>query len=582
MSVVLPVVLLLVGLAVGATAAWLVMKSEVQHASDRAKAEGHAEQATLSERVAGYERDLAQGRGELQHVSEQLRQFQGANTHLTSKVAELSQALRDREDALQKTANELKEAADQLRRIQTVHTDLSSNNAELAEAVRNRDETLVAVRGELKQKAAEAHQLQTANSDLSRKVTQLTEVLSSEREQAKEKLALLDDAQKKLTDAFKVLASESLKSNNQSFLELAKTHLEKFQEGAKGDLEKRQEAINELIKPVKESLEKVDGKIQELEKARVGAYSGLTEQVKSLLDMQKDLRTETANLVNALRTPNVRGRWGEIQLRRVVEMAGMLDHCDFYEQQSADTEDGKLRPDLLVRLPAKKNIVVDSKAPLAAYLEAINAEDDEIRKAKLIEHAQQVRTHMQALGRKSYFEQFSPSPEFVVLFIPGEAIFGAALVHDPTLIEYGVDQNVIIATPTTLIALLRAVAYGWRQEQLAENAREISDLGKELYKRIAGWGGHIADVGKGLHKAIDSYNKAVGSLESRVLVSARKFNDLGAAPADLEIEQVTPLEVVPRGLQATELLAQVIEKPAIDEGPNGDRNGAFALPDKPR
>lgn len=345
---------------------------------------------------------------------------------------------------------------------------------------------------------------------------------------------------------------------------------------------KRQESIGALVKPVKESLDKVDGKLQELEKARVGAYTGLTEQVKSLVDMQKDLRAETSNLVNALRTPNVRGRWGEIQLKRVVEIAGMLDHCDFYEQQSADTEDGRLRPDMLVRLPAKKNVVVDAKAPLSAYLEAIEAINDEERNAKLVEHARQVRSHIQALGRKAYFEQFQPTPEFAVLFLPGEAFFCAALAHDPTLIEFGVEQNVVIATPTTLIALLRAVAYGWRQEQLAQNAKEISDLGRELYKRISDMGSHMTKVGQGLQRATESYNKAVGSLESRVLVTARKFNSLGAAPTDSLIDQVVPLEVVPRLLQAPELLVEQIHEAGQDGEANDDGAVAPAVAVKPR
>jgi DNA recombination protein RmuC len=264
------------------------------------------------------------------------------------------------------------------------------------------------------------------------------------------------------------------------------------------------------------------------------------------------LKSETANLVKALRAPQTRGRWGELQLKRVVEMAGMLDHCDFFEQESTDTEEGRLRPDLVVKLPGGKNIVVDAKAPLAAYLEALEAPDDDARRRALVDHARQVKDHLTKLGRKSYWEQFQPSPDFVVLFLPGETFYSAALEIDPGLIEYGVEQRVILATPTTLIALLRAVAYGWKQEALTENAREVSALGKELYERLATLADHWSDVGKHLGGAVGAFNKAVGSLETRVLVSARKFRDLKVAPESKEIASTAPLDSVPRALQAQE------------------------------
>jgi DNA recombination protein RmuC len=361
---------------------------------------------------------------------------------------------------------------------------------------------------------------------------------------------LLRGRTRELTDTFRALSADALARNNQAFLDLAKTSLGQTQETARGELERRQQAITELVTPVRASLEKVDSRIQDLEKARVGAYAALNEQVRSLIETQQQLRSETGRLVTALRTPNVRGHWGEMQLRRVVEMAGMLEHCDFFSQTTLYSEDGRLRPDLLVRLPAGKTIVVDAKTPLDAYLAAMEAENDQARKARLADHARQVRTHITALGRKSYWEQFDCAPEFAVLFLPGECFFSAALENDPSLIEFGGGQNIILATPTTLIALLRAVAYGWRQENLAQNAAEISALGKELYKRLSDMGDHWSRVGKSLDRAVEAYNSAIGSLESRVMVSARKFAELKTAPLGVEI---APLEPVDRAVRAVEV-----------------------------
>ncbi|HXA50637.1 MAG TPA: DNA recombination protein RmuC [Candidatus Acidoferrum sp.] len=377
----------------------------------------------------------------------------------------------------------------------------------------------------------------------------LEATLEAERRAAGEKVALIEDSRRRVADSFAALSAEALARNNQAFLELAGATLAKTQAASRGDLELRQQAIAEMVAPVRESLEKVDRKIQELEKARAGAYAGLSEQVRGLLETQSQLRSETGRLVTALRSPSARGRWGEIQLRRVVEMAGMLEYCDFHSQATLFGDEGRLRPDLLVKLPAGKTIVVDAKTPLDGYLQAIEAVDEASRKSRLADHARQVRAHMTSLGRKSYWEQFDHAPEFAVLFLPGECFFSAALESDPELIEFGVEQNIILATPTTLIALLRAVAYGWRQEKLAQNAVEISALGKDLFKRLSDMAAHWNKVGSGLERAVEAYNSAVGSFENRVMVSARKFADLKTAPLGVEIPLLEPVEKTVRAMQ---------------------------------
>ena len=350
---------------------------------------------------------------------------------------------------------------------------------------------------------------------------------------AAEKLALLEDAQTKLSDSFKALSSEALSKNNESFMNLAKSTLEKYQEGAKGDLEKRQQAIDKTVEPVGLALKAFNERVEKIEERRTETDASLKQQLQQLAESQIQLSKTTGSLVQALRAPQVRGQWGEMQLRRTVEMAGMINRVDFLEQASVESGDGqRLRPDMLINLPNGRQVVVDSKVPLAAYLDALQAEDPDKQKERMVAHARHIRDHIKGLSAKSYWTQFDNAPEFVVLFIPNETIFSAALEQDPQLIELGVDNKVILATPTTLIALLKAIAFGWQQEAIAREAKEIAALGKELYERIGVVTGHFAKLGKSLDQSVGHYNKAVSSVESRLLVTARKFEALDSASSE--------------------------------------------------
>ncbi|WP_240002316.1 DNA recombination protein RmuC [Oleisolibacter albus] len=460
--------------------------------------------------------------------------------------AERAALLAEKEFAL----HQLEEARGEMIERDQLLADLNRQLAD-ARAGRAAAETTAARVPELERRL---ESLRTALATETARVERLSADQDGLQQRLTENRALLAQAEARFREAFQALSADALAANNRSFLALAQAQLEKFQEAAKGDLEKRQQAIGEIVAPVRDRLERFDHALQQMEQARVGAYVELKTQVAGLMETQSQLRAETGNLVRALRSPAARGRWGEIQLRRVVEMAGMLDHCDFFEQASLDGgEQGRLRPDLLVRLPGGKTIIVDAKAPLEAFLDAANASDDAVRQTQMARHARHVRDHMKGLGEKRYWSQFEQAPEFVVMFLPGENFFSAALEQDPALIEAGIDQSVIPATPTTLIALLRAVSYGWRQERLARNAREISDLGRDLYERLAVMADHMARLGKGLGGAVECYNRAVASLESRVLVTARKFKELKAVPEQAELGELAPLEQVPRSLQTPEI-----------------------------
>jgi DNA recombination protein RmuC len=418
-----------------------------------------------------------------------------------------------------------------------------SKVAALEERKNSLEQELAAARTALERQAEEIRVLTEARA-------RLDATLTSEHRNTEEKLKLLQDASEQLKLQFKSLAAAALDSNNANFLQLAKSVLQNQQTQAAGELAQKELAVQKLVEPIAQSLSGMNQQIQALEKTRAEAYGTLTSQVASLLDTQKALQVETGNLVKALREPQARGRWGELQLHRVLELSGMLEYCDFREQLSFNDEERRFRPDVIVDLPGGKQIVVDAKVPLTAYLSALEAPDDATRSARLADHARQVRQHIDSLASKAYWTHLPCTPEFVVLFLPGEVFFRAAMDADFELIEYGVSQKVIVASPTTLIALLKAVAYGWNQKNLAESARHISEAGKTLYERLCTMTGYLEDLGKKLGGAVGSYNEMLASMEKRVLPIARKFPDLDRSLGAEALPELEQVEKTPRELQA--------------------------------
>ncbi|MGA2835801.1 MAG: DNA recombination protein RmuC [Acidimicrobiales bacterium] len=402
--------------------------------------------------------------------------------------------------------------------------------------------------------------------------------LAATRAASEERSSALEDVRRQMAGEFAQLSSLALRQNADQFLQLADAKLGESRQAAEGELARRQEAIEHLLAPIAEQLGKYDEGMHALERERLRSYTALTEQMQQLSTSHDRLQKETRSLVTALRSPQTRGRWGELQLRRVVEMAGMLERCDFSEQVSSDGDAGRMRPDMVVHLPGGKNVAVDAKVPMQAFLDANEAEDESVRRIHLASHGRQMKAHVDALSRKEYWKRVDPSPEFVVAFVPGDPLLTAALEHEPGLMEYAVANHVLLATPTSLIALLRAVAYGWQQESLTENAREVQVLGAQLYERISVLGDHVAAVGKSLTGAVTAYNRAVGSLEGRVLVTARRFVEMGVVGTGQgELPQPVPVDSATRPVQASELLTTTLS----DAGPSEPMSGPGVASDDP-
>ncbi len=387
--------------------------------------------------------------------------------------------------------------------------------------------------------------LSSAHGKTKQKLARVEAKYEAELKAADEKLKLLEEARDNLKDSFKALSADALSKNNESFIKLAEENLKKYQQSAKDDLEKRQQAISKTVEPVSQTLKTFSERVNKIEERRIESEGGIKKELEKLSEMHLRLDQSTNSLVKALRAPQVRGQWGEMHLRRTVEMAGMINYCDFEEQSSVETDEGqRQRPDMLIRLPNERKVVVDSKVPIAAYLDALETDSPESQSERMQAHARHLRTHIKDLSTKAYWSQFDNAPEFVVLFIPNEAIFSAALEEDPSLIELGVENKVILATPTTLIALLKAVAYGWQQEAITREAKEIAALGREIYDRLSVVIGHFVKLGKSIDQSVGNYNKAMNSVDSRLMVTARKFESLESASTE-KLPEVNQIEKRP-------------------------------------
>ena len=464
-------------------------------------------------------------------------------------IAILSESLRGKSAEIESFRLSLVDAVKELQAANDRFLNLSKTHAAAASSL----EQMSSVKQTLDERSEENRVLSNRFYEQQQRLTEAETLIESERKIAKEKAAMLEEMTVRMTDSFKALSARALSENNQSFIDLAGQTFTQYVEAAKNDFETREKAVKDFIQPVADALDKYDQQVRSMEKTREKAYGELSQQMVSLSRTQNELQQETGKLVNALRMPHVRGRWGEMTLRRVVELSGMQNRCDFFEQQTDTARENSVRPDMVIQLPGDRKIIVDSKVPIIAYLDSLEPENKDRTEEMLTRHAAHVRTHVKQLAKKEYWTRFNPTPEFVVLFMPGENFFSAALAKEPALIEDAANKGVILATPTTLISLLKAVAYGWKQEKTTENAKMISELGNELYNRISLMVSHFNSLGSDLDKCVNTYNKAVGSLERRVLPSARKFEDLGVIiKGKNNIPKITPVDNKPRTMEIEE------------------------------
>ncbi len=531
-----PWLLLVIGVVLGGIIGYLLATSlknalesreQIEREGRLRAAEGMVQE--LREQVAELRMEVQRRQTELTRIQSEWQAAGEARADAEARLAQVRAAAEQTQADLQRQLEEWKSRA----------AALQQDARAQAEQRTKAETALVELQRWLDDSQSLRKELQAEKEARARAETQLTEAQRSIEEQRQ----LLEHSRQKMSEAFQAMAAEALSKNSTDFLQLAKTALEATQAQTAGELDKRQEAIAGVVSPLREALQRYEKQVQELENARQKVAGSLEEQLRTL-------QKETSLLARALRAPQVRGRWGEMTLRRVAELAGMVEKCDFVEQETlGSAENGRQRPDMIVNLPGGRRIAVDSKVPLQAYIDAAGAETDEDRRALLAQHARQVRAHIDSLSSRQYWDQFEEAPEMVILFLPGESFYSAALEHDATLLEDGLARRVLVATPINLIALLRAIAYGWRQQQMEENAKRISELGRELYDRLETFVSHLTKLGGTLQRSVDTYNDAVGSFERRVMISARRFRELGVSTG----EQIPLLEAVdhaPRKLSA--------------------------------